>query len=149
MARTKKTETAASEAVQDALEQAEVSQDAQDAETSPAASEGRQEDAVTREEIGPDSEEDLLGCQDADEAELAEVECIEYAVTGCERLNLREEPSLDANIITCLPCGVGVLGSTNPVENGWRLVFTGRLVGWVMDEFLEALEAPEFDDGAE
>ena len=72
MARTKKTETAVSEAVQDALEQAEVSQDTQGAEASPAAPEGRQEDAVTREEIGPDSEEDLLGCQDADEAELAQ-----------------------------------------------------------------------------
>lgn len=65
MERTKRTETAASEAVQDALEQAEVSQDTQGAETSPAASEERQEGAVTREEIGPDSEEDLLGCQDA------------------------------------------------------------------------------------
>lgn len=149
MARTKKTETAASEAVQEVRNEQGMSQNVREDEGVPVAPEGRQEGAVTREEIGPDSEEDLLGCQDVDDAELAEVECIEYAVTGCERLNLREEPSLDANVISCLPCGAGVLGSTHPVENGWRLVFTGRLIGWVMDEFLEALEAPEFDDGAE
>lgn len=149
MTRTKKTATAASEAVQEVRDKQEMSQDVREDEGIPAASEGRQEDVIAQEVMGPERTDEPLGCQDADEAELAEVECIEYAVTGCERLNLREEPSLDANVITCLPCGVGVLGSTHPVENGWRLVFTGRLVGWVMDEFLEALEAPEFDDGAE
>ena len=47
-----------------------------------------------------------------------------------------------------LPCGVGVLGNARPAENGWRQVFTGRLFGWVMDKFLEALELSELDDGA-
>lgn len=50
--------------------------------TEAAAPEGQQEGAVTREVIGPDSADELLGCQDGYEAELAEVECIEYAVAG-------------------------------------------------------------------
>ena len=68
------------------------------------------------------------------------IELIDYTVAGCKRLRLREEPSLDAPVVAVLPCGVGVLGSASPAENGWRQVFTGRLFGWVMDKFLEPLE---------
>ena len=70
-------------------------------------------------------------------------------MTGCGQLNLRQEPNLDAPIVARLPCGIGVLGSSLPAEDGWRQVFTGWLFGWVMDAYLEPLELPERDDGAE
>ena len=82
-------------------------------------------------------------------AQLEETEFIEYAVAAKGGLRLREEPSLDAPVAAVLPCGVGVLGNTRPAEDGWRQVFTGRLFGWVMDKFLEALELPELDHGTE
>ena len=84
-----------------------------------------------------------------DEADLEETEFIEYAVTAAGGLRLREEPSLNAPVVAVLPCGVGVLGNSRPAENGWRQVFTGRLFGWMLDKFLEPLELPELDDGAE
>lgn len=72
---------------------------------------------------------------------------IEYAVAGCRWLRLRQKPSLAAEVVATLPCGMGVMACTRPVVPGWRQVFSGRLCGWVMDEFLEPLEAAEADDG--
>lgn len=131
MAKAKKPEAAATAAAQ------EMSQDTQESETASEAAENGQ-DEVTQAIIGPDGPEELLGCQD--EVDLEETEFIEYAVTAEGGLRLREEPSKDAPVVAVLPCGVGVLGNTRPAENGWRQVFTGRLFGWVMDKFLEALE---------
>ncbi len=139
MGRTKKTETAASEAVQEVRDEQEMSQDVREDEGVPAASEGRQEGAVTREEVGPECADELLGCQDVDEAELAEGELCFYVVTGCDALNLREAPSLDAPIVSVLPWGAGVFAGDGPAEDGWRRVFTGRLSGWMLDKHLEAL----------
>lgn len=161
MARTKKAESTAAEAAQraqeqsqDVREQRDVSQDIQGQETGQEAAEtpqGASSAPTAQEVIGPENPEDLLGCQDEDEdeAELEETEFIEYAVAGCGRLNLRESPSLAAPIVAALPCGVGVLGNTRPAEEGWRQVFTGRLFGWVMDKYLEPLELPGQDDGAD
>lgn len=126
MAKPKKTETAATAAAQETQDTPEMSQDTQEIESVSEAAESGQ-----------------------DEAELEEVEFIEYAVTAKGGLRLREEPSQDASVVAVLPCDVGVLGNNLPAENGWRQVFTGRLFGWVMDKFLEPLELPELDDGAE
>ena len=57
------------------------------------------------------------------------------------------QPELAAEVVATLPCGMGVMACTRPVAPGWRQVFSGRLCGWVMDEFLEPLEAAEADDG--
>ena len=146
MARPKKTETTATEAAQETQDAQQMSRDAQESETASEAAESGQ-DEVSQEIIGPDGPEELLGCQD--EADLEGTEFIEYAVTAEGGLRLREEPSLDAPVVAVLPCGVGVLGSASPAENGWRQVFTGRLSGWVKDEFLERLALPELDQGAE
>lgn len=51
------------------------------------------------------------------------------------RLNVREQPSLDARIITALETGAKV--KTNPkadAPDGWKALETG---GFVMEEFLE------------
>lgn len=141
MAKAKKSTAAAAETDQEMRENQEMAQDTQ------AAEQGAEDSRTARETIGPEDESELLGCED--EAEPEEAEFIEYAVTGCGQLNLRQEPSLDAPIVARLPCGIGVLGSSLPAENGWRQVFTGRLFGWVMDAFLEPLELPEQDDGVE
>ncbi|MBD5098296.1 MAG: SH3 domain-containing protein [Clostridiales bacterium] len=104
--------------------------------------------ATTRKPVETATEPDQA-LQTVPQAVLEGAELIDYAVAGCKRLRLRAEPSPDAPIITELPCGVGVLGSASPAENGWRQVFTGRLFGWVKDEFLERLALPELDNGAE
>lgn len=131
----KKSETAAAETAQDTHDAQEMSQDAQAQETT---TDSAQEVPTGRgETIDPESEGDLLGCQG--EAELEETEFIEYAVTPTGGLRLREEPRLDAPIITELPCGAGVFGDGEPGPDGWRHVFTGRLSGWMMDKYLEPL----------
>lgn len=134
MARTKKTETAASEAVQDEPEQTGISQDTQEAEAAPVAPE-RQQEGIAREVIGPDSEEELLGCQDEETGDPPIVP-LEYAVAGCDRLNLRDGPGLNARVITELPRGVGV-SDTGQRGGEWWEVVTGLLRGWVMAEYLE------------
>ena len=148
MAKTNKTKAAAPEAAQGVQDEQEMSQGVQAQETVPAASDAPQESAVTQEIIGPDGAEELLGCQDGDEAELAEGLLQPYAVTDCEHLNLREGPSLDASIITVLPRGAGVFGDGEQGPDGWRHVRTGRLSGWMMDKHLEALPLPELAYGA-
>lgn len=61
---------------------------------------------------------------------------VEYAVTGCARLNLRKGPGLDEPIIVALPRGVGV-SNTGETAGDWWEVTTGRLTGWVLSEYLE------------
>ncbi len=103
--------------------------------------------------VGPDALERGLAAEagalkEQDDSELEEAEFIEYAVSGCKRLRLRREPSTDAPVAAILPCGIGVLGSDRPAVDGWRQVFTGRLFGWVMDQYLEPLElAGDYADG--
>ncbi len=138
MAKANKTTAAAPEAAQEAREGLDVSQDTLGQGTPPDAPQ-----AGAGGVCGPEDLDELRGCQD--EAELAEALFIEYAVTGCERLNLRQEPSTDAPVVALLPRDVGVFGADGPAADGWRQVCTGRLSGWVMDKYLAPLELP--DDG--
>lgn len=153
MATTRRANTAAAEAAQEAQDAQKISQGTQGQETVPAAPDAPQEGTVTKAIIGPDGPEELLGCQDADEAELAEALLQPYAVTAKSGLRLRTEPRLDAPIITVLPCGAGVFAGGEPGPDGWRHVFTGRLSGWMMDRHLEpllgALSFPGLGHGAE
>lgn len=128
MGRTKGNGAAASEAVQKTPGSQEVSQTTQGAECDSGA-------VVTREIIGPEDEAELMGCQDAEEGFQPDAP-LEYAVTGCALLNLREAPSLDAPIIVALPRGVGV-SNTGQVQGPWWEVATGKLRGWVLDQYLE------------
>ena len=152
MGRPRKTAAAATETAQDAQGQQDMSQDTQEqdyaAEVTQEAAEAAQggpetaQETVTQEIIGPDDPADLLGCEDADEAELAEGLLTEYAVTSKGGLRLREEPTVESHIIAVLPQGVGVLVCEEP-EDGWLYVRTGRLEGWMMAKHLEALSWPE------
>ena len=94
----------------------------------------RKPDTVAADEAAQDFQETSHGIQ------AEETEFVDYVVESAGGLRLREEPDLKAPVVAVLPCGVGVLGNTRPAENGWRQVFTGRLFGWVMDEFLEPME---------
>lgn len=99
-----------------------------------------------RETIGPEDESELLGCQE--EAELAEGLLTEYAVTAETGLYLREGPGVDSAALAALPQGAGVLAE-GEAEDGWLRVRTGRLEGWMMAQYLEALPLPELGHGAE
>lgn len=82
-----------------------------------------------------------------DKAELVEGVLQPYAVAFADALRLRQEPRLNAPIIATLPCGVGVFADGEPGPDGWLHVRTGRLSGWMMAKYLEALPPPELDDG--
>lgn len=135
MAKANETKTAAAEAAQEAREGLDMSQDAQGQETPPAAAEGVQGSHQDLMEPDPVPEPEPAG-----EALIEPAAFVDYAVTGCSWLRLRQEPSLAAEVVTQLPRGVGVVGLNRPAENGWRQVFTGRLHGWVMDKYLEPLD---------
>lgn len=92
---------------------------------------------VPQEIVGQKGETGPLGRQD--ELDLAEGLLEPYAVTAKGGLRLRVEPTLDAPVITVLPCGAGVFGDGEPGPDGWRYVFTGRLSGWMMNRHLEPL----------
>lgn len=83
------------------------------------------------------------------EAELAEGVLQPYAVAFKGVLRLRQEPRPDAPIIAELPCGAGVFADGEPGPDGWLHVRTGRLSGWMMAEYLEALPLPDLGNGAE
>lgn len=119
MARTNKKAEEAAQKAQETQGAQETFQGTQDQETAPGSAQETTEDVQ--------------------EPASGETRFTDYAVAGCAYLNLRQEPSLDAPIVTRLPRGIGVLGSDRPAENGWRQVFTGRLFGWVMDKYLEPL----------
>lgn len=84
------------------------------------------------------------GQERPDEAELTECVLTEYAVTGCNLLNLRAGPVLDAPIVAQLPRGAGVFEAAEPGPEGWLHVRTGRLEGWMMSKYLEPLPLPEW-----
>lgn len=134
MAKANKTKTAAAEAAQEAREGLGMSQDTQGQETPPAAAEGVQDPYQDLMEPDPVPEPEPAG-----EALIEPAAFADYVVTGCNWLRLRQEPSLDSEVVTKLPRGVGVVGLNRPAENGWRQVFTGWLHGWVMDKYLEPL----------
>lgn len=67
---------------------------------------------------------------------------VEYAVTSARGLNLRDRPSLDGKILAVLPFDAGVYSYSQPGD-GWLLVRSGRLEGWVRSEYLEELPLPE------
>lgn len=98
---------------------------------------------VTRETAGPEGPEELLGCQEdgEDAAELAEGVLLPYAVTAAGGLRLRLKPSVDAPIVAELPYGAGVYA--DECMDGWLHVRTGRLEGYMMAMYLEALPLPE------
>lgn len=142
MAKTKKAEVAASKTAQDVQETQGMFQDTRGQEM---ASEAAQEPPVGPQEIiGPENPEELLGCQDADEAELVEGLFLTYAVTAAGGLRIRAELSLDAPVAAVLPCGAGVFGDGEPGPDGWVHVFTGRLSGWMLGRHLEPLLFPEW-----
>lgn len=134
MAKANKTKTAAAEAAQEVREAQEVPQDIRETDTPPAAAEGVQDPYQDLMEPDPVPEPEPAGEALAEPAAFAD-----YAVTGCNWLRLRQEPSLDSEVVTKLPRGVGVVGLNRPAEKGWRQVFTGWLHGWVMDKYLEPL----------
>ena len=151
MGRTRrKTEGAAvkaPETAQDTQEQQDMSQDTQGQETaSEAAQEAAEGGQAAQEIIGPEDPADLLGCEDADEAELVEGLYVEYAVTSKGGLRLREAPGVESPIIAVLPQGAGVFGDGVPGPDGWFHVRTGHLEGWMMAKYLEALSWPELSN---
>lgn len=123
MAKTKTTGTAAPDAAQDVHDQSEA-QGAQGAGTTSA----------------PPAAQDL--------AELSEGLLTGYAVTGCDALNLREGPSLDARVVAVLPRDAGVFAGEGP-EGGWLRVCTGCLTGYMMAEYLKPLPWPALPHGTE
>ncbi len=133
----KKTETAAPETVQEGREPQEMTRDTQEAETAPETAEAPQEGSA-QEIIGPEGESELLGCQE--EGGARDDPPLEYAVAGCGFLNLRKRPGLNAPVIAALPRGVGVSfedAAVSQADGHWWLVSTGRLIGWVMSQYLE------------
>lgn len=128
MEKTKENAVEAPDAIQDTREV----QEGQDGGTSSEDVLAEQPGSVTQEVIGPEDASELLGCQEAP----PDIPPLEYAVTGCTSLNLRERPGLDAPIIAVLPCGVGV-SDTGQVQGDWWEVVTGRLTGWVLSTYLE------------
>ena len=144
MARARNADKAA-ESAQEAREAQDMSQDTQGAGAQPGAAEDGQERP--------------------DEEQLAECVLTECAVTGCEALNLRELPDLSARVqaddrsgslTTALGASFGCAeqpprqpaAAQGPVD-GWLFVRTGRLEGWMMAKYLEALPLPELSYGAE
>lgn len=83
------------------------------------------------------------------ETKLAEGALQPYAVMFKDGLRLRQEPRLDALTLAVLPCGAGVFADGEPGPDEWLHVCTGRLSGWMMAEYLEALPLPELGDGTD
>lgn len=140
MAKAKKS-TAAAKTAQETRESQEMAQDIQ------AAEQAAQSGQPARETISPEDESELLGCQD--EAELQESLLLEYAVTAENGLYLRAGPSADSAALAVLPWGAGVFAEGGGPEKGWLRVRTGRLAGYMMEQYLEALPLPELGHGAE
>lgn len=128
MAKTNKPKTAAPETAQEETQAQET------------ASECAQDVAQAAQGEQPSAAQDL--------AELSEGLLTGYAVTGCDALNLREGPSLDARVIAVLPRDAGVFAEEGP-ENGWLRVCTGWLAGYMMAEYLKPLPWPVLPHGTE
>lgn len=158
MAKTNKTKTAASKAAQETQEIQDMSQDAQRVEDAlaaageqPAAAQetsfgeaeqlSRQPEAAQGTSFGEAERPSQQPAAAQDLAELSEGLLTGYAVTGCDALNLREGPSLDARVITTIPRDAGVFAGEGP-ENGWLRVCTGWLTGYMMAEYLKPLPWP-------
>ena len=159
MARTRKPETAAPETAQETQGTQDMVQDTQAQETAP---DGAQEGAESAQETqdGQDVTQDTQaqetapdGAQGVSETaqdleELSEGLLTGYAVTGCDALNLREGPSLDARVVAVLPRDAGVFAEEGP-EGGWLRVCTGWLSGYMMAKYLKPLPWPVLPHGAE
>ena len=115
------------------------------AEQEAAVQKPAEQETAEQESAGPALENDGPEA----EAELAEGVLQPYAVAFKGVLRLRQEPRLDAPVLATLPCGAGVFADGEPGPDGWMHVRTGRLSGWMMAEYLEALPLPELDDGAD
>lgn len=105
-----------------------------------------QETASQGEQSAAGQGKQLEAAQDL--AELSEGLLTGYAVTGCDALNLREGPSLDARVIAVIPRDAGVFAEEGP-ENGWLRVCTGWLAGYMMAEYLKPLPWPVLPHGTE
>ncbi len=132
MESTEKNTASAPGPAQETQKPQEVSQSIQEPEAAPGAAGRPQKGGAAQEIIGPESEMELLGCQEETFGDPP----LEYAVAGCDLLNLRERPGLDARIITSLPRGVGV-SDTGQKQGDWWEVATGRLIGWALSAYLE------------
>lgn len=131
MKRTKKADT---QAVEQKTQQMDM-----DAGGQPVTPDGVQDAAGSTLEIsGPE-----------DKTELAEGVFQPYAVAFKGVLRLRQEPRPDAPIIAELPYGAGVFADGEPGPDEWLHVRTGRLSGWMMAKYLEALPLPELGDGTD
>ncbi|HZY67578.1 MAG TPA: SH3 domain-containing protein [Devosia sp.] len=81
----------------------------------------------------------LLSALPASAADTLVVEGEEHCVVNVaswDRLNVREEPSTDSDVVTRLPygeCGVIVVGD---VEEGWVPIEDGHFEGWVNARFI-------------
>lgn len=100
----------------------------------PAAREGAK-GAASAQIIGPADPAELLGCQDGEERVSNFI--AEHIVVPESGLNMRMNPDSDADILAVLPCDSGVT-ATGLVKGPWMEVVTGRLVGWVLRDFLAA-----------
>lgn len=136
----------AAESAQEERGGLDMAQDVQEAERAPeSAQEGAE---AVRDAYDELMESDPTETAGETEQELPEGNApLEYAVAGCERLNLRERPSLDAPVLAELPQGVGV-SCTGERRDAWWEVVTGRLAGWVMAKYLAPLAAAMEEDAA-
>lgn len=104
---------------------------------------------ASREILGPDDPEELLGCMEDVPSEDDVREGLvfhEFAVIAPGGLRLRMEPHLDAPVLSILPHGAGVWMDTIwDGEAEWLFVRTGTLAGWMMARYL----APVDLNGAE
>lgn len=128
MEKTKKA-TAPAESAQEARDGLEVGMDTSGTWE---AAEGAAGDRI----IGPADPAELLGCQDG-EGRVSNF-IAEHIVVPESGLNMRMKPDSDADILAVLPCDSGVT-ATGLVKGPWMEVVTGRLVGWVLRDFLEAV----------
>lgn len=55
-------------------------------------------------------------------------------VTGCANLNVRKEPSLNAEVLNVIAVGTEVTVTGN--KNGWVSVKVGDTLGWCMENYI-------------
>lgn len=149
MAKTNKPKAAAPETVQEEIQDTKAQETASECaqEAAPAAK-GKPSAAAQGTSFGGAEQPSQQPAAAQDLAEFSEGLLTGYAVTGCDALNLREGPSLDARVVAVIPRDAGVFAEEGP-ENGWLRVCTGWLVGYMMVEYLKPLPWPVLPHGTE
>lgn len=146
MAKTNEPKTAAPETAQEETQAQETASEC--AQEVVQAAQGEQPSAAQETSFGGAERPFRQPAAAQDLAELSEGLMTGYAVTGCDALNLREGPSLDARVIAVIPRDAGVFAEEGP-ENGWLRVCTGWLAGHMMAEYLKPLPWPVLPHGTE